>query len=364
MISLCKPLRQPIFSKPNHAAMKWWNLAQSLSLASLLCKLGIALHALPAPQWTERGFRTSVFVVFSCGSRHSFNCQQAVQELASLPKRLPLTGFRAPKGQLSQGFHVFFGNHFARTACWSSWVAMSCYVTWESPRGLSGHKSLICCSVITQPQVAIMRLNMKSWTKFYKSSMFPQSFPLLFSIQGLHKPWPTWPLTWSWKFGVGRVSGTMRLAMCWISWGSSLSPCIDVSPEVPMSWKGFREDGRSLNLPRLSYFESADYKKSETAYNQARWPDDRPRSAEHQCSEHDWIGYTTCPGPHGPPRYKIVNMIHCFFKAHIRISGTQFTLQRSSFFRWPQRKWHDTVSWHVKLKTISARCTLPLRHGE
>jgi len=40
------------------------NSNESLSLASLLCKLGIALHAL-----------------------HSFNCQQAVQELASLPKR-------------------------------------------------------------------------------------------------------------------------------------------------------------------------------------------------------------------------------------------------------------------------------------
>lgn len=40
------------------------NSNESLSLASLLCKLGIALHAL-----------------------HSFNCHRAVQELASLPKR-------------------------------------------------------------------------------------------------------------------------------------------------------------------------------------------------------------------------------------------------------------------------------------
>lgn len=46
------------------------NSNESLSLASLLCKLGIALHAL-----------------------HSFNCQQAVQELASLPKRHYETGY-------------------------------------------------------------------------------------------------------------------------------------------------------------------------------------------------------------------------------------------------------------------------------
>ncbi|CAE7288176.1 CDC27, partial [Symbiodinium pilosum] len=43
---------------------------ESLSLASLLCKLGVALHAM-----------------------HSFNCQQAVEELSSLPKRHYETGY-------------------------------------------------------------------------------------------------------------------------------------------------------------------------------------------------------------------------------------------------------------------------------
>jgi len=43
---------------------------ESLSLASLLCKLGVALHAM-----------------------HSFNCQQAVDELSSLPKRHYETGY-------------------------------------------------------------------------------------------------------------------------------------------------------------------------------------------------------------------------------------------------------------------------------
>ena len=69
------------------------------------------------------------------------------------------------------------------------------------------------------------------------------------------KAWPKRRLTACW-----RSRGTMRLVMCWIWSGRYLrsSAAAGLDAERPLVWQA-----------RLSYFESADYKKSELAYSQA-----------------------------------------------------------------------------------------------
>ena len=170
MISFCKPLRQPLFQ--SQATMK----SRPVAVSGIVALQAGHCTSRPAGTSVDSARRLSVlFASWFSRARHSFNCQQAVQELASLPKRLSLTGFRAAQGAVAARFPRLFWEPFWQN---SLLIQLGCYVM------------LYHMGISERP----------FWPQIYHStpschqSMFPRSFPLLFSI-GLYKPWPTWPLT-------------------------------------------------------------------------------------------------------------------------------------------------------------------------